>query len=86
MKSAITRTFREEFARLPSQVQKQAQKQFRLWRENPRHPSLRFKKVGEYWSARINDDYRAVARLHNDTYYWFMIGPHRDYDQFLQSR
>lgn len=86
MKSATTRTFGEQLAELPKQVQRQARKQFCLWRHNPQHPSLRFKKVSEYWSARINDDYRAVARFHGDTCYWFTIRSHKDYDEFLRSR
>ena len=31
-----------------------ADKNYRLWRQNPQHPSLRFKSVGEgFWSVRV---------------------------------
>jgi hypothetical protein len=85
MNSATTRSFREQFAKLPEAVQRQARKQFRLWTGNPHHPSLHFKKVNEYWSVRINDDFRAVARLHEGTYYWFLIVPHRRYEREINN-
>jgi hypothetical protein len=43
-------------------MKEQAQKSYQLWKENPLHPSLHFKKVGKnLWSARITDGYRALA-------------------------
>jgi hypothetical protein len=68
---------------LPVSVQRIARKQYRLWLDNPHHPSLRFKKVGRYWSARVNDDFRALAVMDGDTVTWFWIGSHDDYDQLL---
>ena len=47
------------FYALPEQVQKIAQKNYELLKENPRHPSLRFKKVGKLWSARVGGNHRA---------------------------
>lgn len=64
-------------------IQAQARKQFRLLRQDPLHPSLRFKPVGELWSVRVNDDYRALAIKRPDAYLWFWIGPHDEYDQLL---
>jgi hypothetical protein len=52
----------------------------------PCHPSLQFKKVGPFWSARITDDYRSLALLENGTYHWFWIGTHAEYDQILRRR
>jgi len=60
-----------------------AVKQYRLWLRNPHHPSVRFKKVGIYWSARITDDYRALGIAEGNTIVWFFIGPHAEYDRFL---
>ena len=48
--------------------------------------SLRFKKVGEIWSARVGDDYRALAQLRGETFYWFWIGPHDEYEQIIRGR
>ena len=39
------------FNTLPSHIQRAAEESFRLLKENPRHPSLHFKKVGKLWSA-----------------------------------
>jgi hypothetical protein len=60
MRSSTTRSFRRRFERLPPDIQRLARKAFRLWLQNPRHPSLHFKKVGEFWSARVTDDCRAI--------------------------
>jgi len=46
---------------------------------------LRFKKVGELWSVRIGKGYRALAIKEGDTYFWFWIGTHEDYDQMLSG-
>jgi hypothetical protein len=43
MNSHITDKFRKAFAELPADVQKQARQAYRLFIENPHHPSLRFK-------------------------------------------
>jgi hypothetical protein len=70
---------------LPPAVQTTARKNFALWRRDARHPSLQFKKVKGYWSARVGQDYRAVALLRQDTFYWFWIGPHDEYERLIAS-
>jgi hypothetical protein len=61
MKSSATSDFWEGYRALPPAVRSQARKAYRLWLENPRHPSLRFDKKGHYWSARISPGYRAFG-------------------------
>lgn len=39
-----------------------ADKNFALLKDNPRHPSLHFKKVGTLWSARVGEQYRALGK------------------------
>ena len=88
MKSRTTKKFRISFARLPKQVQTQARVAYRLFKQNPNHPSLRFKKVHSklpIYSARISRDYRAVGQLDGDTIIWFWIGSHTDYDKLLSG-
>jgi len=56
IQSRTTRQFREAFASLPNDVRRQAERSYRLFRTDPRHPSLRFKKVDEesdVYSVRI---------------------------------
>jgi len=86
MKSSATPRFWKAYAQLSTGLQKIARKQFALWQEDPRHPSLQFKKVGPFWSARINDDYRSLALLEDGTYYWFWIGTHAEYEMILKRR
>jgi hypothetical protein len=86
MNSRTTRQFRELFARLPSHIQQQARDAYRLFRQNPHHPGLHFKKVLDdptTFSARVGIGYRALAALDGNTWVWFWIGSHADYDKLL---
>lgn len=84
MKSLTTADFWQSYADLPPQVKARSRKAYRLWRENPSHPSLHFKKVGQnLWSARISDGYRALALKQGEDYYRIWIGDHREYETLL---
>src|SRR5437879_9972910 len=85
MNSATTPRFRQAFAALPTEIQARTRKAYHLWRENHRHPSLRFKKIGKVWSARVDDNYRALAHVIGDTAYWFWVGPHGEYMHLLKQ-
>jgi len=41
------------------------------------------KKTGNAWSVRIGGGYRALALLDADTFYWFWIGTHDEYERLL---
>jgi hypothetical protein len=73
------------FHALPEQVQQLARKNYNLLRENPRHPSLRFKKVGKLWSARVGGNHRALAIEDDDGYVWVWIGTHEEYDRLING-
>ncbi|HEY5891837.1 MAG TPA: hypothetical protein VIT91_01280 [Chthoniobacterales bacterium] len=83
MNSSVTASFRKDFARLPGRIQVLAREKYRLWQRDPRHPSLHFKKVGEYWSVRIDDNYRAIGRIFEGRMYWFRICAHDDYEGLI---
>lgn len=88
MKSRTTAQFRKLFADLPESVQEQTRKAYRLFKQDPNYPSLRFKKVHPklpIYSARINRDYRAIAQLEEDTAIWFWVGSHAEYDLLLDQ-
>jgi hypothetical protein len=53
-------------------------------KQNPQHPSLRFKRVGRYWSARVGARYRALAVEVDSNFLWFWIGTHADYDAMIR--
>jgi len=84
--SAGTRRFWELFQALPAEVQKLAVKNYHLWRRNPGHPSLRFRRVqgsDDRFSIRVGDHYRALGRLEGDRMIWVWIGSHADYDRLV---
>jgi hypothetical protein len=87
MTSRTTRQFRGLFAALPKRAQQQAREGYRLFRDNPAHPGLRFKRVHQdppTYSARVGISYRAVGVLDGDVITWFWIGTHAEYDKLLE--
>jgi len=84
MNSFTTANFWKAYAELSPDIKEQAQKAYRLWPEDPLYPSLHFKKVGQnLWSARISGGYRSLALKKDNDYYWFWIGDHGKYENFL---
>jgi hypothetical protein len=75
--------FWELFDSLSDEIQERARRSFELLKANPRHPSLRFKKVGPYWSVRVGRSYRALGIDAEDGILWGWIGAHADYDRLL---
>lgn len=79
-----TPQFWDRFDRLPESVQNLARKNFELLKQNPKHPSLHFKKVGQFWSARVGLTFRALAVEDNDDFIWVWIGSHNEYDRLIK--
>lgn len=74
------------YEQLPKDIQALADKNFKLLKANPYHPSLHFKKVGkrkQLWSVRVSVDYRALGREKPDGILWFWIGTHAEYNKLL---
>jgi len=69
------------FRQLPPEVQELAEDNYRLLVTNPRHPSLRFKRVGQYWSIRVGLHYRALGTDTEGGVLWGWIGSHAEYDR-----
>lgn len=88
MNSHTSEKFRKAFADLPADVQKQARQAYRLFIENPRHPSLRFKPIHPnrpIYSVRVGIDYRAVGIKEEDEIIWYWIGSHAEYDKLIRQ-
>jgi len=86
--SRTTERFRSAYAELPEHIRRRARAAYRLFRDNPQHPSLRFKQIHAtrpIYSARVGLGYRALAVLDGDLAVWFWIGTHADYDRLLRS-
>jgi len=74
---------------LPERVQKTARKNYKLWKQNPSHPSLEFKKLNTEqptYSVRAGIGWRAVGVIKDsETIVWFWIGSHSNYDKPLKK-
>lgn len=78
-----SRDFWAAYEALPKAVRNSANRSFERLKSNPRHPSLQFKPVGRYWSARVSLGYRALAVPVDDGLLWFWIGKHEEYDRIV---
>jgi hypothetical protein len=89
MKSELTEDFLQCFANLPERVQKTARKNYKLWKKDPSHPSLEFKKLNTKqpnYSVRVGMGWRAVGVMKDsETIVWFWIGSHSNYDRILDN-
>ena len=89
MKSHTEARFWRFYDRLPEDVQRRADRAYRLWQSDPYHPSLQFKGVDPeepIHSVRVGRRYRALGWLEGDTVTWFWIGNHDDYLRLLRQR
>jgi hypothetical protein len=87
MKSSVTKEFHKRLAQLPQAIQQQASKTYGIWRSDPFHSGLQFKKVSlrqPIYSVRVGLNYRAIGLLEENHIYWFWIGPHSEYDELLK--
>lgn len=86
MKSRTRPSFWRAYGLIDPGARRAAAKAYRLFLEDPGHPSLRFKKLGGYdnvWSVRINEQYRAIGERNGDTVIWVWIGTHNDFDRLF---
>jgi hypothetical protein len=84
--SRLSREFRECFARLPKDVQESTREAYKRWKDNHRHPGLRFKPIqglDNIYSVRIGINWRALGVLKDDTIVWYWIGSHAEYDRII---
>lgn len=87
MKSHTQHRFWKLYDELPENVRQAANEAYRLWKKDPYHPSLYFKRVDlvdPIYSVRIGGGYRALAWREHDTVIWFWIGNHDDYLRLLK--
>ena len=86
MTSKTTGRFRTALAALPPEIRQQAREVYKLFKQSPHHPSLRFRRVHPtelIFSARVTRGYRAVGVREGDTIIWFWIGSHAGYERLL---
>ena len=83
MTNRATPEFWAAYSALPKEVRKLAQKNYALFRNDPRHPSLRLKKIGDRWSVRVGRNHRALAIEISEGLLWTWIGSHAEYERIV---
>jgi hypothetical protein len=90
-----TRSYKERLEALPESVQRLAQAAFRLFQQNPAHPSLRHHELKESTAGRhrqgsravnVGYQYRAVYVPDGNDNVWYWIGTHQDYNTLIGSK
>jgi hypothetical protein len=84
MKHLASPRFWACYRRLPEDIQRIADRGYKLLCNNPRHPSLHLKKVGELWSVRVGLHYRALAVEDGEDLSWVWIGTHAEYSRLVR--
>ena len=78
--------FWHRYHQLPEDVRRKADRDYQLLRQDPRHPLLRLKRVGNFWSVRVGLHYRALAIEDGSDLIWVWIGPHTEYMRLIQHQ
>lgn len=84
MKHFATPEYWFHYRQLTLELRELADAKYQLLKLNPRHPSLRLKKIGVFWSVRIGLGHRALAKERKEGLAWFWIGSHDMYEQILK--
>ncbi|MEK6259209.1 MAG: hypothetical protein AABP62_11390 [Planctomycetota bacterium] len=85
MNHFATPSFWFHYRQLDRDTRELADKSFQLLKADSTHRSLRFKKVGNFWTVRIGLRYRALAKERSEGLAWFWIGPHDEYENLLKQ-
>jgi hypothetical protein len=83
LKHYASRRFRSLYQDLPTEVREVADKNYKLLKSNPRHPSLHLKRIGKLWAVRVGEHYRALGVDVEGGISWIWIGTHAEYDEIL---
>jgi len=88
MISHINARWKKSYKNLPKHIRRVANKQYKLFRQDPYRASLHFKKIHStkaIFSARVNQNYRTIGIINENIIIWFWIGSHDDYDKLIQN-
>ena len=79
MKLFFTHSFIRDYQALPNRLQQTVDKKLQLFQENPRHPSLRIKKMQDprnIWEGRISRGYRFTFQIEEEDCLLRRLGTH----------
>lgn len=85
MELVFTKTFIKDYKKLPKNIQGNVDRKLAFLLQDPRHPSLRVKKVKGYdyiWEGSVTMNYRFLFRQSEDKYVLLRVGIH---DELLES-
>ncbi len=85
MRSDTLPSFWASYHSLDENARKLARKTYRIWVDNPFHPSLHFKCIDSadnVWAVRISRNCRALGVWEGQRFTWFWIGSHDEYERF----
>jgi hypothetical protein len=86
VKHSASSAFWTAYNALPQDVRRLADRCYAQLKTNPAHPSLHFKRVGNYWSVRVGLHYRALGVTIEGGVLWFWMGTHAQYDKLIASK
>jgi len=75
----FTDDFTEGYEKLPPPIRKRVDEKLNLLLLDPRHPSLRIKKMKGFegiWEGRISRSYRFTFQMEEDAYILRKVGTH----------
>jgi mRNA-degrading endonuclease RelE of RelBE toxin-antitoxin system len=85
VKIRLKETFKKDYRKLPATLQMLADSKIEMLSDNPRHPSLRVKKMEGHknvWEASVTMKYRITFEIEQDAFLLRRIGEH---DKVLRS-
>ncbi len=86
MISRLDPEFLEALRKLDQATRRKVQRAYQLFKDNPRHGSLRFRRVRgtrNHYSARIDDYYRVLGVVEGNSITWYWVGPHDEYERII---
>lgn len=85
MRHFASSRFWQCFEVLPAEIRQLAERNYKLLKRDPAHPSLHLKPIhgGRFRSVRIGLHYRALGVPVAEGIQWFWIGSHADYDRLI---
>lgn len=77
-------SFERDYRDLPEDIQRRVDDAILLFEQNPRHPSLRIKKMKgktNVWEGRVSRNYRFTFEWENDVVTFRRVGTHQILDR-----
>ena len=86
MISRLAPEFFDALRKLDPVTWRKVRQAYQLFKDNPRHGSLRFRRVRgtrSHYSARIDDNYRVLGLVQGNIITWYWVGPHDEYERMI---